>query len=270
MKASIFVLLVAATCVSAIKSFPPNMTWALLAWSDGTDDTTTAEMVDLDLFDHAALIEDFKKEGKTVICYYSAGTAEHWRPDVIANASDWEEIVVGKIDGWDELWLDITRLSELSALMKNRLDWAKERGCDGVEPDNTDCAFNPSDCWQKIRPAITEQQAINAQLRYNRWTAEYARSLGLAVGLKNTGEIISELQPLYDFSIAEQCIRYNECNVYRPFHANNKAIFGMEYEILTEAQCDYARRNFVQQKYCTGKDQQQCEEGAPIINCPSL
>jgi hypothetical protein len=260
--------LAAVACVSALPTFPPNMTWALLAWSEGKDSTTNAQMVDIDLFDQASMIPAFKQQGKVIICYYSAGTAESWRPDVTANHSTWEAIAVGKISGWDELWLDITKFDALTALMKNRLDLAKARGCDGVEPDNTDCAFNPTDCWRKIVPAVTQAQATAAQLKYNQWTATYSHSIGLAVGLKNTGDIIGQLHANYDFSIAEECVRYKECDVYHPFHGDGKAIFGIDYQVLTAAQCAYAKTNFVQMKYCTGKNGQMCQSGTAISNCP--
>lgn len=44
--------------------------------------TTDAAMWDVDLFDSpASTVQALKAIGKTVICYFSAGTAEDWRDD---------------------------------------------------------------------------------------------------------------------------------------------------------------------------------------------
>ena len=40
-----------------------------------------------------------------MICYFSASSWESWRLD--ANKSDWNKVKLGKMDGWDEDWLDI-------------------------------------------------------------------------------------------------------------------------------------------------------------------
>ena len=125
---------------SAAPTVPTNSSWALLAWGfpDGGKDTVTAttSVVDVDLFDQADLIPGLKAAGHTVICYISAGSWESWRPD--ANASGWDAVKLGPMDGWDELWLDIRALPQLSTLMGARLDRAVAAGCSGIEPDNTD------------------------------------------------------------------------------------------------------------------------------------
>ena len=68
-------------------------------------------MYDIDLFDTpVATIKDLQSAGSVVICYFSAGSFEPWRPD----ADTFSERVKGKkMDGWDELWLDISNLEEL-------------------------------------------------------------------------------------------------------------------------------------------------------------
>ena len=43
-----------------------------------------------------------------MICYFSAGSWESWRHD--ANKSDWSKVKLGKMDGWNEDWLDIRQL----------------------------------------------------------------------------------------------------------------------------------------------------------------
>ena len=73
--------------------------------------------------------------GKKVICYFSAGSYEDWRPD----ASEFKKEDLGRdLDGWPgEKWLDLDS-ENVRRVMKGRVELAKEKGCDGVDPDNVD------------------------------------------------------------------------------------------------------------------------------------
>jgi hypothetical protein len=65
-----------------------------------------AQIFDLDLFENSAeTIRALKAGGKRVICYFSAGSSENWRPDF----NKFPKAVIGnKMDGWaGENWLDI-------------------------------------------------------------------------------------------------------------------------------------------------------------------
>ena len=50
-----------------------------------------------DLFDQADMIPSLKSQGHTVICYFSAGSWEAWRPD--ANDTAWASVKIGKCWG---------------------------------------------------------------------------------------------------------------------------------------------------------------------------
>ena len=79
------------------------------------------------------VITRLHKLQKKVICYFSAGTFEDWRPD----ADNFTDSLLGaKLPLWDgEWWVDI-RKSGLRETMKWRLDMAARKGCDAVDPDN--------------------------------------------------------------------------------------------------------------------------------------
>src|SRR5262249_22976187 len=113
----------------------PGTTWQ---WQlSGTIDTSfDVAMYDIDLFDAPdAKIATLHGAGRKGICYFSAGSREDWRPD----ASQFPSSSLGSpLDGWPgEVWID-TRSTAVRNIMKARLDRAKMRGCDGVEPDNVD------------------------------------------------------------------------------------------------------------------------------------
>ena len=195
---------------------------ALTTWHwqlNGKINTTySTEIYDIDLFDTSpAVIKKLQKKGKRVICYFSAGSSENWRPDFKKFTSK----ITGKpLDEWPgERWIDI-RSNIVHSIMKTRLDLAVEKGCDGVEPDNMDAYTNNSGF------KLTSQD----QLDFNRLIANEAHKRNLSIGLKNDLEQITELVDYYDFAINEQCFEYSECDQLIPFIKQNKAVFNAEYQ----------------------------------------
>jgi len=184
----------------------------------GTINTSyDVEIYDIDLFDSSeTLIQSLKNSGKKVICYFSAGSYEEWRED----ANNFPDVVLGDdMDGWaGEKWLDISNDS-LRPIMQARLDLAKQKGCDGVEPDNMDGYTNNTGFTL----------SADEQLIYNKFIGNEARKRGLSVGLKNDVDQIVELEPFFDFSINEQCHVYNECENMQPFIDANKPVLNAEY-----------------------------------------
>jgi hypothetical protein len=176
------------------------------------------DVYDIDLFDTpASTIAALQARGKRVICYFSAGSFEPWRED----ASTFPESVKGKkMDGWDELWLDVRQLESLAPIMRARLDLAAQKGCDAVEPDNVDAYSNASGF------PLTGAD----QLAYNRFLADEAHARGLAIGLKNDLEQVRALEPHFDFAVNEECFTYDECDMLTPFIEAGKAVLGADYE----------------------------------------
>ncbi len=175
------------------------------------------EIYDIDLFDSSkTLIQSLKDEDRKVICYFSAGSYEEWRED----ANNFPVAALGDdMDGWaGEKWLDISN-EALAPIMRERLDLAAQKGCDGVEPDNMDGYTNNTGFTL----------SADAQLAYNKFIANEARKRGLSVGLKNDLDQIVELEPFFDFSVNEQCYQYNECEKMQPFIDANKPVLNAEY-----------------------------------------
>jgi hypothetical protein len=59
--------------------------------------------------------------------------------------------------------------------------------------------------------------------------AKKASSLNLAIGLKNAGGIVPSLVSVVQFAVNEECVVYNECNLWTPFIKANKPVFHVEY-----------------------------------------
>lgn len=92
------------------------------------------DVFDTDLFDTPKdVIDDLHKQGKRVVCYFSAGSTESWRPDYfLFNSSD----KGSPLPGWyQESWLDV-RSPTVWDVMRRRIKYASAKGCDGIDPDN--------------------------------------------------------------------------------------------------------------------------------------
>ncbi len=175
------------------------------------------DLYDVDLFETSdSAIQALQTAGRHVICYFSAGSSENWRPDF----GDFLSADMGNnLDGWaGERWLDI-RSTNVQAIMLARLDLAAQKGCDGVEPDNVDGYTN--------NPGFPLTAAD--QLTYNQFLADSAHAQGLSVGLKNDLDQVASLVTYFDFSVNEECHSYNECDLLQPFLDAGKPVFNAEY-----------------------------------------
>ncbi|KAF2397001.1 hypothetical protein EJ06DRAFT_567809 [Trichodelitschia bisporula] len=177
------------------------------------------DVLDLDLFDTPkSLITKLHGQGKRVVCYFSAGGAETWRPDYgRLNAS----VLGDEIRGWrGERWLDI-RSEGVWEVMRGRVGMAAEKGCDGVDPDNID-AFG-DEARRGGGFGLTKQDSIAFVKRL----AAEAHRLDLAIGLKNAEAILPSVRGDVQFAVNEECATYG-CSAYESF-VKEKPVFHIEY-----------------------------------------
>lgn len=190
-----------------------------LQLSGRVDHSIAADVYDVDAVEtSAADVARLHARGAKVICYVNAGAYEDWRPD----HARFPAAVLGQpLDGWaGERWLDIRRWDLLAPIMKARFAVCRSKGFDAIDPDNVD------GYTQRSGFTISAAQ----QLSYNRNLAALARSMGLAIGLKNDLEQVGALASTFDFAVNESCVRYRECTMLRPFIAARKPVFHVEYE----------------------------------------
>jgi hypothetical protein len=209
----------------------PGMSWQWQLSALPIERAYDVDVFDIDLFDNSAgTVAALHAEGRTVICYLNAGAWEAWRPD----ADQYPISILGNdLDGWEgERWLDIRQLDLLGPLLEARLDLCRDKGFDGVEPDNVDGYANNSGF------PLTYAD----QLAFNLWLAEQAHRRGLSVGLKNDLDQIPDLLPYFDWALNEECFAYDECDALLPFVDAGKAVFHVEYALEAEAFCPQANR----------------------------
>ena len=141
------VLLLAAPLLSSSSwvRIPAESTWAIIAWGfpNGGKDTTRGRLVvDLDLDSQKDQIPALHAAGHITMCYFSTGTIEPFRKDCKENQAAWTAVAAGKMAGWDESWLDITKLSVRTVMVTRMVT----RVCGGPFPPSRVFALWRSGC----------------------------------------------------------------------------------------------------------------------------
>jgi len=198
--------------------FTPNTSWTWQLLGD-TKTTYDVDVYVLDMFQQLEgnVIETLHAQNKQVICYFSAGTFEPWRPDadLFANVPMGGEHYAYAT----EIWVDVTS-PETAKVMANRMDMAVALGCDGVELDNVDGFV--ADTGLNI--------TYDQELAYQRLLANEAHKRNLAVALKNAVEMIPDVAEYFDMAINEVCLVWNECGTYQAIIDAGKPVFHVEYD----------------------------------------
>jgi hypothetical protein len=230
----------------------------LLEWHyqmSGTLNTTRdVQVYIIDLFETTGpTIALLRQQLKTVICQFSAGTFENWRPD----AGSFQTETLGNRVSESERWIDIRSPSVLTILGK-RLDLAVQKGCSGVVPANVEGYNNVTGfplTWAD-------------QLTFNQWLAAQAHQRGLSVGLKNDIEQILTLANTFDFALSEACYQYAQCDSLSPFVTAGKNVLNTEYVLDHTSGAALAAEicpNSISRKFSTIIKQQELDEWS--IDC---
>jgi len=183
---------------------------------------------DIDLFETpATTIEQLHSQGAKVICYFSAGTSEEWRPDYSSFTS--ADKGAGLPDWQGEKYLDL-RSANVLDVMKKRIQMASQNGCDAIDPDNMDGYSNGGGGFSN---PLTQQDSAN----FVRALASEAAKYGISTGLKNAQAILASVRDVVQFAVNEECRAVtNDCNVYDDFvspadQSVGKPVFHVEYAL---------------------------------------
>jgi hypothetical protein len=224
----------ASTPTPGSAQLKPGMAWQ---WQlTGTVDETVLDsvngpkMYDIDMFSAtSALISRLKAKGIYVVCYVESGDWAKGRPD----AGDYAPAILGRAIGGfpDEKFVNVKALDgpagptgkTLRQIMSARLDLAKSKGCDGIEPDLDDLhTYNTGF-------SISMDQMV----AYNKAVIDMGHVRGMTVGLKNgaSGGTFEKkmLAAGADWALNEECNQYDECGGYKAFIDAGKPVFQVEY-----------------------------------------
>lgn len=176
------------------------------------------QLIEIDLFETSdKKITALKSKNIMVICYFSAGTFEDWRSDI----SQIPKSSLGKpMPDWEgETWWNVNHKSVRDVIL-SRLNLAKSKGCDGVDPDNVDFYDNDTGL------PITQ----NDTLEFLKWLADQTHKLNLKIALKNAGTLATKLANYFDLNVTEQCFEYNSCEEHLAFTKVGKPVLNIEYK----------------------------------------
>ncbi|MEO8261683.1 MAG: endo alpha-1,4 polygalactosaminidase, partial [Pseudolysinimonas sp.] len=160
------------------------------------------------------------------------GTTAWWlanHPNVILKGSNGQPIVD---PNWDEVVFDVRTAAQRAELASVIQPWflqCKNDGYDAIEPDNIDL---------EVRSSGLE---THAQVReYLKLLVTYAHSIGMAIGQKNAvtddnenpewqtdGPTFVDGVSGFDFAIAEECGRYDECGTFTAMYPGR--VYVVEY-----------------------------------------
>lgn len=126
--------------VRAVPTFPAGTSFDIILEDSGTSladlKAAAGTVIDIDLFDNDAATIQALAQTKKVICYFSAGSREDWRPDDDKfTAADYGKAMGGLWKG--ENWVNV-KSENVHKIMKARIELAKSKGCNAVDPDNID------------------------------------------------------------------------------------------------------------------------------------
>ena len=184
--------------------------------------TNPKKMYDIDMFTtDAATIQRLHAKSIYVVCYVETGSWENYRPDALAYPSS---VLGNTLSGYpNERYVDIRQISVLQPIITARLDTARAKGCDGIEPDLDD-TYTESTGFP-----LTMQD----QLTFNHAVADLAHARGMSIGLKNGassgGVFEAAMVQFTDWALNEECNQFGECGGYKVYIAANKAVFQVEY-----------------------------------------
>ncbi|MFJ6615119.1 endo alpha-1,4 polygalactosaminidase [Streptomyces sp. NPDC091289] len=168
---------------------------------------------------------DRPAEGLYNVCYVNAfqtqpDALDQWQkdhPDLLLRDGDGELV---SDEAWDEVLLDTStagKRARLAEIVGDWIDGCAESGFQAVEPDNLD-SFERSDGL-----LTSAHNAAFAKL-----LADRAHTAGLAIGQKNTTDLLDQREEIgFDFAVAEECGRYDECADYAS--AYDDRVFVVEY-----------------------------------------
>ncbi|WP_420031710.1 endo alpha-1,4 polygalactosaminidase [Streptomyces sp. cg28] len=166
------------------------------------------------------------------VCYVNAFQAQpdalrRWErddPDLLLRDDDGDVVID---EDWDEALFDLSTAAKRARLAKTVGGWIEGCADDGfqaVELDNLD-SYTRSDDLLDASDAVA----------FARLLADRAHAAGLAVGQKNTAELLPKRSAVgFDFAVSEECGSYDECGAYAK--AYDDRVFAVEYRAA-----DFAR-----------------------------
>jgi hypothetical protein len=213
------------------------------AWNGDTPPGDNPTLYDIDAIENpASTVSQLHQMGDHVTCYIEVGTAGNYYtaaqegiPTTYFAQLQAAGDLGNKLKGYPEYFININASSALSIIESMISQQCAAKGFDAVETD-LDETFNGNE--GKTGFTITQANEEN----YLTTLANYMHGLGLAWIAKNlddTGNatFVSDMQPLAQGIITEQCNQYSTCSLLQPFETAGKWIGNAEYSVKLSQFC---------------------------------
>lgn len=189
-------------------------------------------------------IATLKAAGTTVICHVGLGAVRLDDPDATklpgyeANPPNRPTpVAAGSAIGWSTTTADANerfvdfRNTAAAAVLKKRVQLAKDIGCDGILAYRMDAA-------SFVAPASTLEHGFSTitSMQETQWIVDVAKlghDLMISVGGRgaHAAANLSEIVDDYDWLMAERCTEVPDCDATRPFIEAKRAVFGLDYDV---------------------------------------
>lgn len=188
----------------------------------------------------AGVVRRLHAQGRKVICYLETGGWEADRPDAGAYPAS---ILGNAVAGWQgERYVDVRQWGTvtgptgltLQQILEARLRQCRDEGFDAVETDIDDSYASATGFPLTLADEITFDTRV----------ADAVHALGMAWFLKNGidgDRFITDMAPLADGAVDEQCWQYDECPALEPFVTAGKPVLEAEYTGRAATVCPKAR-----------------------------
>ncbi len=138
-------------------------------------------------------------------------------PDLILRDASGDPVID---PDWDEMLMDVgtpEKRAAIAAIVGGWIEGCARDGFDAIEIDNLDT-------YSRSGGRLTEDDNVAMMRAFS----DRAHALGLAIAQKNSAEIVGRRDELgTDFVVAEECNRYDECDVYTGAYGD--LVFVIEY-----------------------------------------
>lgn len=142
-------------------------------------------------------------------------TTDH--PDLILRDAGGDPVID---PDWDEMLIDVSTAAKRAAIAEivgGWIDGCADAGFDAIEIDNLDT-------YARSGGRLAEDDNVAMMRAFS----DRAHARGLAIAQKNSAEIVGRRAEMgTDFVVAEECNRYDECDVYTDAYGD--LVFVIEY-----------------------------------------
>jgi hypothetical protein len=219
-----------------------DMGTSVTAYNGDTAPSDNPTVYDIDaILNPASTVVALHALGAHVICYVEVGTAGNYysAADEGIGTTYYAQfqaagVLGAALSGYPEYFLNINSAQTVSIVESMIKTQCADKGFDGVETD-LDETYGTNEGTTGFTITQADEESYMTTL------ANFMHENGLAWVIKNpddTGDsYASDMEPLAQLDLSEQCNQYGTCGALAPFGAAGKPVLNAEYSLSLSAFC---------------------------------